>query len=170
MALVEDVDAGTWAIRRGATILQLRIPGGPARRLEKEARALIPTAHVPVVVSSRCDIALAVGAYGVHLPEADIPCSEARKLLGDRLIGRSVHSLASARAAAEDGADYLVFGPIYATPTHPDRPALGLDALREVCAAVAVPVLAVGGIDGKRVAECREAGAAGFAAIRAFAP
>lgn len=170
MALVEDVDAGTWAMRRGATILQLRVAGAAARQLEKEARALVPTAHVPVIVSSRCDVAMAVGAYGVHLPEADIPCSEARRLLGDRLVGRSVHSLASARAAAEDGADYVVFGPVFATPSHPDREPLGLDALRQVCAAVAIPVLAVGGVDGKRVAECREAGAAGFAAIRAFAP
>jgi len=114
---------------------------------------------------------MAVGAYGVHLPETDIPVTEARRLLGaDRLIGRSVHSVDSARAAAQAGADYLVFGPIYETASHPGHEPVGIESLREVCAAVKVPVLAIGGVDGARVKECAEAGAAGYAAISAFAP
>jgi thiamine-phosphate diphosphorylase len=171
MAVVDSADAGAWALRQGATIIQLRIPGAPGRWLEKEARALIPTSHVPVVIGSRCDVALAVGAYGVHLPETDIPVADARRLLGgDRLIGRSVHSLEFARTAAEAGADYLVFGPVYETASHPGHAPVGLDALREVCAAVRVPVLAIGGVRGARIQECAQAGAAGYAAISAFAP
>jgi thiamine-phosphate pyrophosphorylase len=169
MAVVDSADAGAWALRRGATIVQLRLVGAPGRALEKEARALIPTSHVPVVIGSRCDVALAVSAYGVHLPEADIPIADARRLLGDKLLGRSVHSLEAARAAAEAGADYLIFGPVYESASHPGRPAAGLDALREVCVAVKVPVLAIGGVDGERVPEVLNAGAGGYAAIGAFA-
>ena len=170
MAVVPAATAGSAALTRGATILQLRIPDAPARLLEKEARALIATAHVPVLVSSRVDVALAVGAIGVHLPEADIPVAAARRLLGrDHLVGRSVHSVAAARQAAAEGADYVVFGPVFETASHPDRAPLGLDALREVVAAVAIPVLAIGGVTGDRVHQVLEAGAGGHASISGFA-
>jgi len=110
-----------------------------------------------------------VGAAGVHLPESDLPVAGARSLLGrDRLVGRSVHSPEAAAAAAAEGADYLVFGPVFETESHAGRPAAGLEALREVCRAVSVPVLAIGGVDFDRGEECRRAGAAGFAAISAF--
>jgi len=169
MALVDSAAAVPIALARGASILQLRIPGGTGRAYEKEARAVIPTAVVPVLISSRADVALAVGAAGVHLPETDIPVAGARRLLGrDRLVGRSVHSPAAARDAAAEGADYLVFGPVYPTASHAGRPAAGLEALAEVCRAVTVPVLAIGGVDFERAEECRRAGAAGFAAIGAF--
>ena len=169
MALVDSAAAVPTALARGATILQLRIPGVPGRAYEKEARAVIPTAIVPVLVSSRVDVALAVGAAGVHLPESDIPVAGARRLLGrDRLVGRSVHSPEAAAAAAAEGADYLIFGPVFETSSHAGRPAAGLDTLREVCRAVSVPVLAIGGVDFDRGEECVRAGAAGFAGITAF--
>ncbi|HEX6548916.1 MAG TPA: thiamine phosphate synthase [Candidatus Dormibacteraeota bacterium] len=168
MAVIDSAAAAPAALARGATLIQLRMPGSPARALEKEARALVPTAVVPVLVGSRADVALAVGAIGVHLPEADIPVAAARRLLGDRLVGRSVHSLAAARQAAEEGADYVVFGPIYESSSHPGRSAVGVEALREVCAAVRLPVLAIGGVAGDRIEECRAAGAAGFAGIQTF--
>jgi thiamine-phosphate pyrophosphorylase len=168
MAVVASADEAGWALRRGATILQLRIPGAPGRALEKEARAVIPTAPVPLLVNARVDVALAVGAFGVHLPEQDVPVAAARRLLGDRLVGRSVHSLEAALEAESDGADYLVLGPVFATATHSHLEPLGLEALREVAARVRVPVLAIGGVDEARAAECLAAGAAGFAAIRYF--
>jgi thiamine-phosphate pyrophosphorylase len=124
---------------------------------------------LPVVVSSRVDVALAAGAAGVHLPERDLPVAATRRLLPDRLIGRSVHSVAAARAAAADGADYLLFGPVFATPSHADAAPVGLEALAEVAAAVTIPVLAIGGVDGTRLAECLAVGAGGYAAIREFA-
>lgn len=169
MALVLDAEAGARAAAGGATILQLRDPGATVRRLEDESRRLVAAVPVPVVVSGRCDVALAVGAAGVHLPERDLAVGAARRLLGpDRIVGRSVHSLEAAREAAAQGADYVVFGPVFESSSHPGRPAAGLEALRAVAAALSIPVLAIGGIDGARAGACREVGAAGFAAIGLF--
>ena len=168
MAIVPDGNAGLRARVRGATILQLRDPEASTRRLEREARRLIPTATVPVIVSSRIDVALATKAYGVHLPERDVPVAEARRLLPKGLIGRSVHSVEAAREAEEQSADYVVFGPVFPTVTHPDAIPVGLDALREVTEAVKIPVLAIGGVEPALEESCRKAGAAGFAAIAYF--
>ncbi|WP_338198299.1 thiamine phosphate synthase, partial [Candidatus Nephthysia bennettiae] len=130
---------------------------------------LVRTSPRPVLVSSRVDLALATGAAGVHLPQNDLPVAAARALLGDGpLLGRSVHSAEAARQAAMEGADYLVFGPVFATASHPGRPGRGVAGLEEVAAAVSIPVLAIGGVDAERARTCREAGAAGFAAIGYF--
>jgi thiamine-phosphate pyrophosphorylase len=169
MAIVTGAAAGIDAAGRGATLVQLRDPAATIRRLEDEAIRLVEECPLPVVINSRVDMALAAGAAGVHLPEDDIPVAAARDLLGDRrLLGRSVHSVESARRAAGEGADYLIFGPVFATESHPGREARGLAALREVTAAVSIPVLAIGGIDAARAEACGEAGAAGFAAIGYF--
>ena len=168
MAVVTTAAAGLRAAPR-ATILQLRNPRASARELEREALALVASSPVPVVVSSRCDIALAARASGVNLPEHDIGIRFARDLLGDGLVGRSVHSLEAARRAQEDGADYIVFGPVWPTASHPDMPAHGVGALAQIAGAVRIPVLAIGGVTEARIAECRQAGAAGYASIRLFA-
>jgi thiamine-phosphate diphosphorylase len=169
MAVVASAQAGLRAARAGATLLQLRAPALTTREIELEADLLVEISPVPVLVSSRADLALAVGAAGVNLPENDIPVAEARRLLGpDRLVGRSVHSLAGAREAAADGADYLLFGPVFETRSHPRQPPAGFDALTEVAAGVEVPVLAIGGLTAERGRLCLEAGAAGYAAIRMF--
>jgi thiamine-phosphate pyrophosphorylase len=166
MAVVGDADAGLRAARRGATILQIRDPHQTVRRLETEALRLVAASPVPVLVNARADLALAAGAAGVHLPEHDLPVAAARRLLGPGvLIGRSVHSLDAARRAEAEGADYIVFGPVFPTASHPGRPAAGLAALGQVAAAVGLPVIAIGGVDGERAESCRLAGAAGFAAI-----
>ncbi len=109
------------------------------------------------------------GATGVHLTDGqEVPA--ARGVLGENaLIGKSVHGLPEAVAAAEAGADLLTFGPVYATLSKARYgPPHGLARLREVCAAVRVPVFAIGGVTPERVCECREAGACGVAAISAF--
>jgi thiamine-phosphate pyrophosphorylase len=171
MAVVSSADAGLRAASSqgiGATILQLRSPALSAREVEREARALIAASPVPVLVSSRCDIALAVGAAGVNLPERDIAASDARQMLGDRLVGRSVHSMEGALGAEADGADFVIFGPVWASATHADLSPAGLEALSRVCRAVAIPVLAIGGVTLARIAQCHAAGASGFAAIRLF--
>jgi thiamine-phosphate diphosphorylase len=169
MAVVGSAAAGLRAIDNGATILQLRAPALSARELERECRELVRLAPVPVLLSSRCDVALVCGAAGVNLPEGDLSVADARSVLGDRIVGRSVHSPDAAIAAAEQGADYVLFGPVWASPTHPDQDPCGLDSLRIVVRAVHVPVLAIGGVDRERGRECIEAGAAGYAAIRMFA-
>jgi thiamine-phosphate pyrophosphorylase len=167
MAIVASAEAGLRAASR-ATILQLRAPELPAIDLEREATRLVGASPVPVVVSSRCDVVLASDAAGVNLPQRDIATRDARALLGSRLVGRSVHSLDSARDAERDGADYVIFGPVWESTTHPGVPPMGIDALSLVAHALGIPVLAIGGVTRDRIAECNAAGAAGFAAIRLF--
>ncbi len=167
MAIVSSAAAGLRAAPR-ATIVQLRAPALTTAALEEEARALVASSPVPVVVSSRCDIALACGAAGVNLPEGDISVAGARMLLGARLIGRSVHSAASAKVAEREGADYVIFGPVWESASHPGTAPAGLAALSQVARSVRIPVLAIGGVTEKRVAEVLASGAAGYAAIRFF--
>ena len=169
MAVVRKADTGLRAVELGATALQLRNPDATVRTLEREAARLVTEAPVPVVINGRVDLALAVAAAGAHLPEADLPVAAARRLLGAaRLLGRSVHSTDSALQAEAQGADYVVFGPVFASTSHQEQPPAGLEALREVARCVAIPVLAIGGVDAARAAECLEAGASGFAAIGYF--
>ncbi len=169
MAIVGGVEAGLAARTRGATMLQLRAPGLTTRSLEAAASRLVAESGLPVVVSRRVDVALAAGAAGVNLPEDDLPVSAARKLLGaGAFVGRSVHDLAGAVAAANAGASHLVFGPVFSTPTHPGRPGAGMGALAAVCAAVTIPVIAIGGLDRETADACLEVGAAGHAAIRMY--
>jgi thiamine-phosphate diphosphorylase len=165
MAVVTTADAGLAAVERGATILQLRRPGARAAELAAHARRLALESRVPVVVSGQVDLALALG-IGVHLPERDLPAFSARRLLPEALIGCSVHTLEGALAAARGGADYVLLGPVFPTPTHPGAPALGAKRFREIAAQVPIPVLAIGGMDRERAAAL---GGAGYAAIRAFA-
>ena len=168
MAIVPSWRSGLEAVRRGASMLQLRSPGARARDLEAEAMELVRRCRVPVLVNSRIDIALAAGAAGVHLPAHDVGCQDARRLLGPgRTIGRSVHSAEEAARAL--GADLLVAGPVFPTPSHPGAALLGMEGLAAVAAASPVPVLAIGGVDAERAQACLRAGAAGYAAIRAFA-
>jgi thiamine-phosphate pyrophosphorylase len=169
MAISADLEIALGAPAKGATLIQLRAPGLAAAELERRTRRLVSEAGVPVLVSSRIDVALACGAAGVNLPEADLPVAEARRLLGpERLLGRSVHSLDTALLAEQAGADYVIFGPVFATPGHGDDPGAGLAALADVARGLRIPVLAIGGVDAERGRRCLEAGAAGYAAIRLF--
>lgn len=167
MALVDDAQSGRRAANR-ATILQLRVPGLSARDLERAARDLVNGVRVPVVISSRCDIALACGAAGVNLPERDIPTHDARAMMRRGLVGRSVHSAEAAVRAQVEGADYVIFGPVWESASHLGLAPTGVEALARVAAAVRIPVLAIGGVTEARIADCIAAGAAGYAAIRLF--
>ena len=167
MAVVADAGAGLHAAKR-ATILQLRAPDISARALETAANELVGSSPVPVLISSRCDIVLASGAAGVNLPELDISVEDARVLVGARLIGRSVHSLDSALRAERQGADFVIFGPVWSSPSHRDSRPAGVKALAKVAGALRIPVIAIGGVTEERIAECHDAGAAGYAAIRLF--
>ena len=130
-----------------------------------------------ILVNDRLDVALTGKAAGVHLGENSLPVEDVRKLVHTArsrtdspfLIGVSCHSLQAARAAAKAGADYLIFGPVFATPSKAAYGApQGLDRLAEVCRAVKVPVLAIGGIERQNATSCLAAGASGIAAIRLF--
>jgi thiamine-phosphate pyrophosphorylase len=123
-----------------------------------------------LVVNDRVDVALAVGADGVQRTHASLPVADIRAIAGRRLaIGASVHSLDEAVDAERQGADWIVFGPVYDTPSKRRwGPPQGLERLGRVAAAVRVPVIAIGGITPERVAAVRAAGAAGVAAIGAL--
>jgi thiamine-phosphate pyrophosphorylase len=167
MAVVTSASAGLRAAPR-ATVIQLRAPGLSTVALERAAAELVATASVPVLVSSRCDVVLATGAAGVNLPESDISVADARTLLGRRLVGRSVHSIAAAQQAEGEGADFVIFGPVWQSASHPGSEPAGLAALEAVVRAVRIPVLAIGGVTEERIAECLATGAGGYAAIGMF--
>jgi thiamine-phosphate pyrophosphorylase len=153
-----------------AVALHARIRGDSTAKLATLTRRLLALARPPeaaVIVSERTDVAAATGAAGVQLAEDDLSPADARRILPEGWIGRSVHSVAEATAAVQEKSDFLVVGNIFPTGTHPGRPGAGLDLIRST-AALGVPIIAIGGITRERVAAVRAAGAYGVAAIRAL--
>jgi thiamine-phosphate pyrophosphorylase len=137
--------------------------------LARSARGALPASTV-VVVNGRADLARAAGAQGVHLPADGLQVAVVRRLaLGGWLVGRSTHSLEEVVRARDEGADYVLYGPVFETPSKTGRlPARGLAALAEAVK-VGVPVLALGGLDaGPRIDAVLAAGAWGIAGVRAF--
>jgi thiamine-phosphate pyrophosphorylase len=133
-----------------------------------------------IIVNDRLDVALAAGAGGVHLGESSLPVAAASAWRRENelteisarefLIGASCHSVEAVRAAELDGADYVIFGPVFFTPSKEQFGApQGINRLAEASKAVRIPVLAIGGITEENARECFDAGAAGVAAIRMFA-
>ncbi|MFZ0217527.1 MAG: thiamine phosphate synthase [Candidatus Dormiibacterota bacterium] len=161
---MSSAPAGLEAARCGATLLWLRAPDLATGALAGEARLLAQRSPVPVVVSARCDIALATGV-GVHLPEHDLPVEAARRLLPAALLGRSVHSLEGALAAERGGADYAVLGPVFPTRSHVGEPGIGLAGFARVARQVRIPMIGIGGLDPARARPLAGVGGAGFAAI-----
>jgi thiamine-phosphate pyrophosphorylase len=153
--------------------LQLRCKRLGAAEVRDLALALLPlcrAAGVPFCMNDRLDLALVVGADALHLGQEDLPLGDARAVLTglgrSMVLGVSTHDLAQARAAVLGGADYIGFGPVFATTTkdRPD-PVVGLVGLRTVAAEVPVPVVAIGGITRDKVAAVVQAGAAAAAVI-----
>lgn len=154
-----------------AVALHARLRAAPVNQLIALTTRLLAHAGPPeasVFVNARPDVARALDAQGVQLGTADLSASDARRSLGDAQIwvGRSVHSAEQARSARDEGADFLMLGQIFETPSHAGHQPVGLATLEEV-AGLGLPVIAIGGIDGDRATLAREAGAWGVAAIRA---
>ena len=167
---VEIVEA---AIRGGVTIVQYREKDAPTRRLVEEAAellALCRAAGIPFIVNDRVDVALAVDADGVHVGQDDMPASRARRLIGrGKILGVSAGTVAEARKAVDDGADYIGASPVFSTPTKPDAPPpLGIEGLRAMSAAAGVPVVAIGGINRGNAESMIRSGAAGIAVVSAI--
>jgi len=168
---------GEARLAAGPCCLQIRAKGAEAAALYAASlrlRDVCRAAGVPFCVNDRLDVALAVGADVVHLGQDDLPLADARRVLAlakdERMVvGFSTHNLAQARAAAEGGADYIGFGPCFPTGSkaNPD-PVVGVEALAEVCRAVKVPVVAIGGIELSSVPAVARAGAAAAAVISAI--
>jgi thiamine-phosphate pyrophosphorylase len=164
------------AVAAGADWIQVREKDLEARALDALVRAAVRVSggRARIIVNDRLDVALAAGAQGVHLGEASLPVDRiaAWRTTAGRsqfAIGASCHSAEGVREAERAGADYVFFGPVFATPSKASFGApQGLERLVAACASSQIPVLAIGGITGSNAAACLAAGAAGIAAIRMF--
>jgi thiamine-phosphate pyrophosphorylase len=161
------------AVRAGVDLVQIREKDLATRDLVRLVQDAVDAARgssTRIVVNDRLDVALALGAAGVHLGTQSLPAEAARRIVPKGfLIGVSCHSLAAAEAAQAAGADYIVFGPVFETASKRRYgPPAGLEKLRQAAARVSIPVLALGGItvDGARA--CLDAGASGIAGISIF--
>jgi thiamine-phosphate pyrophosphorylase len=164
-AIVEGLDAARAAVAGGATVVQLRVKGLSTDEVVERGRGF---AELPAtfVVNDDVEAALRLGADGVHLGRTDEGAE--RALAEGLLLGLSAATVGEAREAEARGAAYVGAGPVWDTPSKADAdPAIGLEGLREICTAVAIPVVAIGGIDASNAGACVAAGAAGVAVIRA---
>lgn len=169
-ALVEVVAE---AVAGGVTCVQLREKNCSTREFLDEAlllKELLQPLGLPLIINDRVDIALAVGADGVHLGQSDMPILHARRLLGpDCLIGISAESLDDALEAEQQGADYIGISPVFSTSTKTDTaPALGLEGLRRIREQVRIPLVGIGGINLSNAGQVRDAGADGVAVVSAI--
>jgi thiamine-phosphate pyrophosphorylase len=153
----------------GIALLQLRVKTRPASEfleLAQLARAATGAGGCQLIVNDRADIALACDADGLHLGQEDLPLAAARKLMGGKIVGLSTHDVAQARDAERGGADYIGFGPLFGTATKATGySARGLEMLRQVRAAVRIPIVAIGGITEQNVEQAWQAGADSAAII-----
>jgi thiamine-phosphate pyrophosphorylase len=164
-AIVEELDTARAAVAGGATVVQLRLKDRPTDEVVERGSGF---RELPVtfVVNDDVEAALRLAADGVHLGRGDEGAE--RALEASLLLGLSAASVDEARWAEARGAAYVGAGPVWATPSKADAdPPIGRDGLRAICASVAVPVVAIGGIDASNAGVCIRAGAAGVAVIRA---
>jgi thiamine-phosphate pyrophosphorylase len=164
-ALVEDAETGRAAVEDGATVVQLRRKGASTEELLEAGRGFL-LLDATFIVNDDVVAALRLGADGVHLGRDDEGAE--RAVAEGLLLGRSASSVEEARAGERLPAAYIGAGPVWSTPSKEDAdPPIGLDGLGEICRAVSVPVVAIGGVDASNAADCIRAGAAGVAVIRA---
>lgn len=163
------IDCVREALEGGVTLVQYRAKTASSAEMYAEAlqlKALCDSFKVPLIINDRLDIAMAVGAAGVHLGQDDLPCAAARKILGeDYIIGVSAHNPAEAKAALQSGADYLGCGAVFGTATKADVKKLGTDGLAAICKAKGLPVVGIGGVTADNYREVRAAGADGAAIV-----
>jgi thiamine-phosphate pyrophosphorylase len=161
------------AIQGGASLIQLREKDISSRGfydLAMQMKKLVNSYNVPLIINDRLDIALAVGADGLHIGQDDLPLGIARKILGpDKIIGYSVSNLEEALYGEKNGADYLGAGPAYATGSKADAGApIGLDNIKMIKESVSIPVVAIGGVSIANLIEVRESGVDGVSVISAI--
>ena len=167
--LPQQVEA---ALKGGATCVQLREKHLDDADMLAEAKtisALCRAYHVPFILNDNVPLAKLCGADGVHVGQDDLSAAEARRLLGpDKIIGVSAHNVAEAKKAFADGADYLGCGAMFATATKTNVTALPKETLRDICAAVPIPVVAIGGIHKQNLLSLAHCGEAGVALVSAI--
>ena len=169
VTLAQAVEA---ALDGGVTCLQLREKEASAGEILALARTLLPLCRarrVPLLINDRVDIALAAGADGVHLGQDDLPLPEARALLGpDRILGATAHTVEEALRAQAEGADYLGVGAMFPTGTKTNTIPTSADTLKAICAAVSIPVVAIGGVTAQNLPTLAGTGIAGAAVVSAI--
>lgn len=168
----EEVTAAL--LKGGADALQLRAKKSNVVTIRRVAEKLMPLcrdAGVPFIINDFPDLAASLGADGVHIGQDDGPLSAAREIMGHgKLIGRSTHSLAQARAALKEGFDYIGFGPLFPTPTKAGRPAIGLDEIVPMEQEVGsqIPAFCIGGITPATLPQVLAAGARRIVVVSAL--
>lgn len=159
------------AIKGGVTVVQMREKECTSKEFYEIAKAVkeITDAYeVPLLINDRLDIAMAVGADGVHLGQTDIPIQAARNLLGaDKIVGATANTPEKASIAWKMGADYIGAGDVFGTATKSDTKHISLEELKEICKAVPIPVVAIGGVNAANIGLLRETGVEGAAVISA---
>ncbi|MEP6820738.1 MAG: thiamine phosphate synthase [Chthoniobacterales bacterium] len=149
-------------IAGGVDLLQLRAKDfakGETLAAAQEIHALTTAAGIPLIINDHAEIARAVGAEGVHVGQDDRSLVEVRAVAGEKcFVGKSTHSLNQARRAAEEGANYIGWGPLFPTPTKPNYSAIGLEEIRAVHAVVSIPIFCIGGIKLENLPAAIEAG------------
>lgn len=163
------IDCVREALEGGVTLVQYRAKTASSAEMYNEAlqlKALCDSFNVPLIINDRLDIAMAVGAAGVHLGQDDLPCAAARRILGeDYIIGVSAHNPAEAKAALQSGADYLGCGAVFGTATKADVKKLGTEGLTAICCEKGLPVVGIGGVTADNYRDVRAAGADGAAIV-----
>jgi thiamine-phosphate pyrophosphorylase len=160
------------ALDAGVDFVQLRRRHRPVREVEALAKRLVslsPLARERILVNGRLDVALSSGAAGVHLPADGLPIAAVKRVVpGSFVISRSAHSREAVERAFDEGASFVVFGPIFPTASKPGHPGVGLEALEEVVSSVPISVYALGGVTPERVPRIADTGAHGIAGISVF--
>ena len=160
------------ALKGGATFIQLRekeLDEGDFLEEAKEIQKLCREYHVPFVINDNVEIAAAIGADGVHVGQSDMEAGDVRRRLGpDKIIGVSAQTAEQALRAQEHGADYLGVGAVFPTGSKADATEVSRETLGEICRAVDIPVIAIGGIGRENVMELKGSGICGIAVISAI--
>lgn len=159
------------AVRGGCTLVQLREKDASSGELYERALRLKRVTdyfHVPLMIDDRVDIMLAVDAAGVHLGQSDLPAEAARRIIGpDKILGVSARTVEEAEAAESAGADYLGVGAVFPTATKTDAEPVARETLAAICAAVRIPVVAIGGLNAKNIPLLEGSGISGAAVVSA---
>ena len=160
------------ALRGGTTVIQLREKDCSSREfyeLGLRVKKITERYNAPLIINDRVDIALAVGAAGVHVGQGDLPCKVVREMVGpDMIVGVSAATLDEAVQAEEDGADYLGVGAMYATATKTDTRPVSMEELLKIRAAVKIPIVVIGGINKQTLGNFKGTGVNGLAVVSAI--
>ncbi|MCL1925144.1 MAG: thiamine phosphate synthase [Defluviitaleaceae bacterium] len=170
--ICEDLEkAVEEAIIGGVTIVQLREKNKSSRKFYEKAvkiREITKKYNTPLIINDRVDIAYAVEADGVHLGQDDLDIKEARKIMGNKIIGISTNFVSQAIKAEKAGADYIGVGAVFKTNTKENSIHIGIEGLKEIKEAVKIPIVAIGGINELNISEIKNIGVQGYAIVSAI--